>query len=63
MNPRHADYDDMAFHDAGHHFLQCFDQACAGFEPTASKALLAQRAKTSTVRAFMLVGRVLEAFD
>ena len=54
---------DTVFRDAAHHFLRLFDRMLAVMEPEASDEDIARLAETRTARAFMLIGRVMGAFD
>lgn len=54
---------DPIFRDAAHHFMRRFDQMFSSFAETASDDDICDLSDTRTVRAFMLLGRVVGMFD
>jgi hypothetical protein len=55
--------EDAVFRDAVHHFLRAFDRCLGEFERSADEPDLVNLGATRTARAFMLLGRVMGAFD
>ncbi|MGZ9809423.1 hypothetical protein ACXN5S_03070 [Pseudoroseicyclus sp. H15] len=55
--------EDTIFRDAAHHFMRLFDRILGEIEPELTDEELAALTETRTARAFMLLGRVTQAFD